>query len=316
MRRSQQLHALAATARIANIPSVVSNVWLGIALGASATGGHADGTVYWQAAILGIAGGCLYLAGNFLNDWADRGWDAERRPERGLPQALFPAGFYLCTALASGALGLAAAAVIDRKCVLVALMIGLSIALYTRVHKRAAWSVIPLGWCRALLPVLGFIGETSAESGDHPARLTAALLACSGGLFLHVMGLSLSARRESFAGPPSLPAGFARGIFPVAAAVVFFASSQCLELPLLPCLLGLLPYGLWIALCLTVFRHPVAKHVSNLLAGIPLVDWIALLPLAMMQGSGGWTALAVTSLALPPAALLLGKGLQQMAPAT
>ena len=33
MNRSGKLHALLSTARVANIPSVVSNVWLGVILG-------------------------------------------------------------------------------------------------------------------------------------------------------------------------------------------------------------------------------------------------------------------------------------------
>ena len=100
----------------------------------------------------------------------------------------------------------------------------------------------------------------------------------------------------------------------VAAAVAMaLAVSGCLALPFLTCLPGLLSYGLWLTLCLTVFRQPVRRQVANLLAGMPLVDWIVLLPLAV---AGGTTNLAVICLVLPPLAVVGGKLLQRLAPAT
>lgn len=319
MRPSQQLRALAATARIANIPSVISNVWLGVALGVPATGGLADDPSRGPVATLALAGVGLYLAGNFFNDWADRGWDAERRPERALPRGLFPPGLYLAVALACGLLGVSAAAAVHRGCLMVALLIVTCIVSYTRWHKRSAWAVVPLGMCRALLPGLGFIGflPPDAWGGAHPPGLGVAAVIASGcGLFLHITGLSLSARHESLAGMPDRPISWSRGLFPVVAIAMGIASFRCLALPFQLCVLGLLPYGLWLGLCLTRWRRPVASHVSNLLAGIPLVDWIVLLPLALAQGVHGWTALAAMSLLLPPLAVLLGKLLQRLAPAT
>ncbi|MEI8038593.1 MAG: UbiA family prenyltransferase [Verrucomicrobiota bacterium] len=312
-RLTRQLHALAATARLANLPSVAGNVWLGMALGTLA-----DGVAWGRAALLATSGIGLYLAGSFFNDWADRGWDAAHRPERALPQGLFSARLYLAVAVACGLLGLGAAAAADYRSLPVALLIVMAIVTYTRWHKRSPWAVIPMGLCRALLPGLGFIGILSPAAwrigggAPHPG-VPAALIASACGLFLHIVGLSLSARRESLEGPPGRALGFARVLFPAAAACLFFASSQCLALPLWPCLLGLLPYALWIALCLTVFRQPVSVHVSNLLAGVPLVDWIVLLPLALATGTPGWAAVC---LVLPPLAFLLGTVLQRLAPAT
>ena len=324
MMPTRQLHALAATARLANIPSVVGNVWLGIALGAMVAGKLSQGHALVIAALLGVSGVCLYLAGNFLNDWADRQWDAAHRPERALPQGVIAPGFYRTVARVCGALGLLVAAMIHLRCGLVALLLVLCIVIYTRFHKCAAWSVIPLGLCRALLPVLGFTGVAAlnavpvAGRENQPAWLLAALAACACGLLLHIAGLSLSARRESLGPSPSdRTMAFGRILFPAAALAMFVASSQCLALPLLPCLLGLLPYGLWITLCLTTFRQPLPVQVANLLAGIPLVDWIVLLPLALTQGATReWTALTSVSLLLPPLACLLGKLLQRLAPAT
>jgi hypothetical protein len=59
--------------------------------------------------------------------------------------------------------------------------------------------------------------------------------------------------------------------------------------------------------------------VSRLLAGIPLVDWIALLPVAMtfMSNSreGAWP-MALACFLIPPLAFLSALLLQRLAPAT
>jgi 4-hydroxybenzoate polyprenyltransferase len=319
MRPATKFHALSATGRIANIPSVVGNVWLGIALAAAARGGLPDGHFWGLAAALGLAGMCLYLAGNFLNDWADRDWDAAHRPERALPQALFAPGIYLSVALACGTLGLSIAAAVHPRCLVVALVIGLCIVLYTRVHKRAAWSVIPMGLCRALLPVLGWAGfaTPAASQLDGRGPATAAVAACACGLFFHIAGLSLSAKHEATDPPAGGGSGLSRVLFPAAALAMLLASYLLLSLPLLFCVLGLLPYGLWICLGLAFFRTPVQRHVANLLAGIPLVDWIVLLPLALTLGADQRAQpLPSLCLLLPPLAFCSGRLLQRLAPAT
>jgi len=312
---SAKLHALAASARIANVPSVVSNVWLGCALVAAATRNGDDWNFLGKAAMLGAAGVSLYLAGNFLNDWADRDWDAVHRPERALPREVFPASAYLIVAGCCGVLGMGAAAAVNRWCLVVALLIGLCIVLYTRTHKRTVWAVIPMGLCRALLPVLGIAGFL------FPCKcwgwVMVGPVACAGGPFCHIVGLSLSARNESLAAPSAGAMRFAALLFPIAAASVFAVSWVVSEISLRLCLLGLLPYGLWITLCLTVFRRPVSRQVANLLAGLPLVDWIVLLPLALALGVNDRPIpLPILCLLLPPLAVLAGKLLQKIVPAT
>jgi len=312
MRVYAPLQAVAASARLANIPSVISNVWLGIAVAVWADGWPPDGQAVGRAAWLVLAGVGLYLAGSFLNDWADRDWDTRHRPERALPRAVVPAGYYLTAALGCLALGCGAAATVHRASLLVALLIGLCIVVYTLLHKRSAWAVVAMGLCRALLPVLGFSGFVAAL-GTPAAWLLGGLGLSAGGVFCYVAGLSLRARGEALAGlAPKAAGGIAR--WAVAAAVAMtLAVRGCLALPFLTCLPGLLSYGLWLTLCLTVFRQPVRRQVSNLLAGIPLLDWIVLLPLAM---AGGAVNLAVICLVLPPLAVVGGKLLQRLAPAT
>ncbi|MCX6868789.1 MAG: UbiA family prenyltransferase [Verrucomicrobia bacterium] len=323
MSHSAKLHALCASARIANIPSVAGNVWLGIALAATLRDALPDGHFWVLAAALGLAGVCLYLAGSFLNDWADRDWDAAHRPERALPQALMAPGFYLSVALACGTLGMCLAAAVHRHSLLVALLIVSCIVLYTWVHKRSAWSVVPLGLCRALLPVLGFVGCVTAELAPFSAwsagtaRLTAALAACACGMFLHIAGLSLNARYETMEEPPAGVIGLSRILFPASATAMFLASWLLLSFPLLFCVLGLLPYGLWMGFCLASSRQSVEVHVANLLGAIPLVDLIVLWPLALIGGANRWAPpLPTVCILIPILAFSSGRLLQRLSPAT
>lgn len=309
------IHALAASARMANIPGVLGNVWLGIALAAPTMTSVHKGPFWCMAATLAMAGLCLYLAGCFLNDWADRSWDARHRPERALPQALFAPGIYLSVTMVFCLLGCGLAAAIALPCLLVALAIVICIGLYTWMHKRSVWSVVPMGLCRALLPVLGFTGclawiQTSAAS-------CAALVACSCGLFFHIVGLSLRARGESI--PRPMPGGIALAgiLFPLAAASMLLATFLLFSFPIWLCISGLMPYAFWTGFCQTVARTPVTAHVSGALAGIPLLDWIVLLPLALAPGFDVWSnPIAVLCLCYPPIAFFSGRSLQRLAPAT
>ncbi len=305
---SHHFRALAASARLANVPSVAGNVFLGAALATLAGWSGTAQALYVSIVLLVWSGVFLYLAGNFLNDWADRSWDEIHRRERALPSGLFTPRTYFFAACAFGLLGLCTAAVVRPQCLIVASMIVIAIVIYTWSHKWAAWSVIPMGSCRALLPVLGFAGFAA------PQGFPIALIACACGLFFHIVGLSLSARSESMATAPTGLLRFARWLFLPAALSMFFASWVGLVCPLEVSLFGIFPYALWIGLCLTVFRKPVHRHVSNLLAGIPLADWIVLLPLALTAAAPGTMALAC--LIGPPCAFLASKALQRLAPAT
>lgn len=307
------LRALAATARLANIPSVLSNVWLGIVLGLLSTGRAIDAGFGFAAAALCLAGICLYLAGNFINDWADRKWDAARRPERALPRGLFPPGLYLSLAAAFLLAGLGAAVAVCGAGFQIALTIAICILLYTWLHKRTACSVIPLALCRALLPLLGFVAITSPGE----IRFSIAVGAAGLGLFCHIAGLSLSARREASEKVRHSGCHASAVLFVLAILASFSSAHFILRLPLLHCLTGLAPYILWITITLARFRQPVSAQVSRLLAGIPLVDWMLLLPLFLSHQT--WPlpqSITISCLCLPPLAVLAGRALQRYASAT
>ena len=89
-----------------------------------------------------------------------------------------------------------------------------------------------------------------------------------------------------------------------------------LRLPPVACLIAVLPYALYTAHALLP-RYHIAARVSALLAGIPLADWILLLPMCLVVPNAvSDTAAADICLWLPPMAFIAGRLLQRIAPAT
>ena len=163
MSRPGKVRALLATLRIANAPSVVSNVFLGIVLGwivRFSWRGLALSDFDWGRASLACCGGVLlYFSGNLANDWFDRHWDAEIRPERALPSGQFRPFSYLIFSLLFAASGILIGFWLRLTSGYVALLICLLICIYTYFHKRAIWAVIPMGLCRAGLYFFGFFSQ-------------------------------------------------------------------------------------------------------------------------------------------------------------
>ena len=316
----QKFQLLLASTRLANHPSVVCNVWLGVAMGVSFCPPMLP---YWPAAFqLAVSGILLYLSGNFLNDWHDRHWDAQHRPERALPQGAFAPGLYLGLGAFCALSGVALAGFIGVASGGVAAVIVLCVVIYTRWHKQAAWSVLVMGLCRALLPLLFFIEWPlgGIRSGRYSGGIFPALVFISVAvlaLMLYVAALSWIARSETKPSPPA--ASGVDGRFLLAVSGLSMAVFGLCWHPLLG-LLGLLPFACWLGLCLTRYRQPVPRHIAALLAGLPLLDWVLLLPLSVWMlrtmGEVRHLPLALTCLLLPPLAFVSGRLLQRVAAAT
>ncbi len=304
MKPGTKIHALLSTARIANVPSVVSNLGVGVLLGSVEAG--ADFSWPWP---LMVAAVLFYISGNFLNDWQDREWDRENRPERALPKGMFSANAYLAVAVVGAVVGLALAATYGLGALLVSGILGWLIWLYTKIHKKAAWAVIPMGLCRACLPLLGYVAMRDGIAG--PTLFPAAAL------LIYIVALSLSARCESL---PDVPEGMRlRSRAMLVGSGLIAAALPVLLSPSLGWI-GLLAFGLWLVMCLTKFASPVPAHVSALLAGIPLVDWVTLLPMAFiwlrLERVVATDPMFLVAVLLPPLAFVSGRALQRIAPAT
>lgn len=336
-----RLRAILATMRVANLPSVVSNVWLGIALAFSQWGfwAYADphtsesqpfpGLVSLLAASL-----CAYLCGSFLNDWHDQRWDAIHRPERALPAGLVSARAYLFTAVALAIACLVLAFDAGPRTVPAFLSILICAGLYTRTHKQNPAAVLAVPSCRALLVIAGYLWarprlfeviwqdyddgfRASLEGLWYCCKTVSVPLTHTLGVFCYVLGLSLFARHEATGNP-------SHGMAVVARALLWLplAAMSAWWIPYYP-LAGaaaLIPFAAWTTLSLTIFRRPLPRLVSALLAGMPLVDFIALLPLATALALPDQSVFAspflATTLLLPLAAFALALLLQRLAPAT
>jgi hypothetical protein len=151
-----------------------------------------------------------------------------------------------------------------------------------------------MGLCRACLPVLGYVAVRGGIGG------TMLLPALS--LLLYIIALSLSARWESKPDVPEEKKNLSRLL--LAAAGFVAALIPMMVMPLVGWI-GMIAFFLWMGLCVTKYRLPVPAHVSALLAGIPLVDWVK-----------AFDPMFSIAVFLPPAAFLIGRLLQRVAPAT
>lgn len=329
-----RLRALLATLRIANAPSVVSNVWLGFMVGWmvwSYPFWHRFEAPAWKAlGILSTAGLCLYFAGNLANDWFDRNWDKVRRPERALPSGLFHPRSYLTGAVVLSMAGVGLAAMESSASAICAVVILSLVACYTWFHKKAIWAVVPMGLCRAGLYAMSFFASWQVWD-PHDQRygdidITGIIVSKLGiiitlmtGLFCYIVGLSLSARYEGMENPPPGPLVVSKTLL-----FLPILAMSCWFMPLSPLfgIIGMIPFLIWLILCVTRFRTPIPRYVSALLAGIPLVDFIAAAPIALYLDSdlieqSLWDLPHLQALLLIPLiAFILGRLLQKVAPAT
>lgn len=323
MNRNGKLHALLATARIANVPSVVSNVWLGAAMGMmlQLKADHVGKVPEYFWAVVGqlaIAGICLYVAGNFLNDWMDRKWDLQNRPERALPRGLFKPSAYLASALLSATVGVVLAWSSNEPAGIVALEIVVSIVIYTICHKQTAWSVLPMGLCRALLPLMGSVAMVQ-NPPDLPTAFTNVLplVGLAAGVFSYIVALSLSARNESKNNPTEALGHLSLGLFLVVPLLMLWPFYFThISHPMF--YFATIPYLVWIGLCKSIFRKPIPRYVSALLAGIPIVDWIPLISLGVIWGGKNHSIplFGIACFVIPPIAFIASLFLQRLAPAT
>lgn len=263
-----------------------------------------------------LVGILLYISGNFFNDFSDRDWDMTYRPERALPSGIFSPGTYLFAAFFFAAAGIGLAFWINYWCGLVALLLLACIVIYTYYHKCSIWSVIPLGLCRGLLPVLG-ICASFAEKGEHLQILARQdiwdMFLPSFALICYIIGLSLSARCESIGEETAKAKFFARallifsGLLATIGGWLFSpgAAGICYAV-----------FLLFLGVCFTKFRRPVPVYVSALLAGIPFLDGIVLIPAGILAWNTELYYMAVFLMFSAPIAVLLARLLQRIAPAT
>jgi 4-hydroxybenzoate polyprenyltransferase and related prenyltransferases len=261
MNATGKLRAWLVLARASNLPTVWSNCIAGCWLGGWAPGA--------TVLLLCVAGSLFYTGGMFLNDFCDVGFDRQYKPDRPIIAGqVTRREVGLATAVFMIA-GLLLALAIKHNVLLWSAILVFVITAYDFLHKRISWAPVLMAACRFLLYL------TAAASGAF--GLTPRALGFALALGFYVVGLSYLARGESQARRTSM-LWLLLLFAPVFAGFYF----DCAVLALL-CALPLL---LWICRAFIVAKQNVDRGVAALLAGIVLVDLLAVSPVSLLPWLG------------------------------
>ena len=282
--------------RVSNLPTVWSNTLVGLTIGAATAGQVPDSLVLLVVLAL-FAMSLFYIGGMFLNDAFDAGIDAIERPERPIPagevsaRQVFMAGF---TLLGAGiALVAVKGSLVTQQALLVPLLSSVALAMcivaYNMWHKENPASPLIMGLCRV------FVYVTTATLVV-PAISTQQVLAALA-LLAYLIGLTAIAKQENLSSVSSLwPLGL------LFLPIVFWQwSGNWNWLTLLACI----ALFVWVlrACRLLADRKPgnIPKAVAGMLAGISLVDALALASMTTREHSG----FMLSSMGFADAALII-----------
>lgn len=270
---NQKFRTLLILGRVSNLPTVWSNCLAAWWLSCFSRYGQfvPDRDYYWKLPLLFIGTSALYSGGMFLNDAFDVDFDRQRRSTRPIPSGAIAVNWVWAYGWALIGLGILLLIFCGKWTGALAVVLAVCIVAYDATHKVITASPWLMGLCRFwVYAIAGTIGQ-----GDYNGRP----IWCGAALALYVVGLSYVARRES--GAPG------RGMIPYWPLLLLIA-------PILLAMLmdsgGSRKPGIylsvvlicWIIRCTrTVFlggEIVVVRIVSGLLAGIVLVDWLAVAP--------------------------------------
>lgn len=272
--------------RVSNLPTVWSNCLAGWTLG---HGGQWRGLA---AAVVSVT--FLYIGGMFLNDAFDADFDRRHRALRPIPGGLISEAEVWRWGTAWLALGVAGLLWTGTTAAALAGILAACIVVYDATHKHTTFGPALMGGCRFLVYL------TAAAAGG--GALTGEVIWPAVALGLYVLGVSGLARRESGKGRPAA--------WPIALLAAPLALAALLgnddRWSRTAALVG--SVGIWIvwAVAETFWRtYPrVGATVSRLLAGLALVDLLAVAP---GESRGLWAY---------PALFLAAIFLQRFVPAT
>lgn len=158
--------------RLSLLPSALADVLVGLVLGAGGTWPPGAGPLLLIAASLGIYHGAMAL-----NDWADRGRDAGRRPERPIPSGAVSPGAALALGLTLMGAGVGAAAAAAPRLGLWMGAVALAALAYDLAGRGPWRGPALLALCRAGNLGAGLVATGWAQGGAlEPRRLAPALL--------------------------------------------------------------------------------------------------------------------------------------------
>ena len=280
------LRTLLVLGRVSNLPTVWSNCLAGWILGGA---GPVD-----RLALVATGATLLYLAGMYFNDAFDASFDRQHRPERPIPSGAISGTAVWQWALVWFSAGLACLWPLGTVPAILGTLLAASIFVYDAIHKIFAFSPVLMAGCRFFLVLL------AASVGNQGVTGLAMWSALA--LAAYVIGLSFIAQRES--------THMALRYWPVLllltplilAAIIDTGPFQTVSIVLSVMLI------VWIFRSMRFAFGPgqrnIGRAVSSLLAGIVLVDALAVVPGAT------WSAIVFATF------FLLALIFQQFVPAT
>ena len=260
MNSNPQLRTLLVLGRVSNLPTVWSNCLAGWWL--------SGGGTYWKLPFLLLGMSALYTGGMFLNDAFDADFDQQRRVSRPIPSGKIPATTVWRFGWAWLGLGILCLLFLGKLAAALAIVLAVCILIYNAVHKAVTVSPWLMGLCRFWVYVVA--GTTGVWGLNGWPIAGGAVLA------FYIVGLSYVAKRESFRGP--VPHG---PLLLLAAPIVLALMMNTGEWRA-PAIYASLIVTIWLGWCVRpVFlagKINVGRMVTGLLAGIVLVDWLAVAP--------------------------------------
>lgn len=255
-----RLRTLLILGRVSNLPTIWSNCLAGWWLGG---GGH------WEKLPLLLFGAsALYVGGAFLNDAFDTGFDRQRHPTRPIPSGAITREWVWIWSSGLLTVGTLALAFTGKAAGILALVLLACVVIYDAAHRAVTASPWLMGLCRFWLYVIA--GATGAWG------VNGWPIWCGAALAFYIAGLSFVAQRARVRGAvPWWPLLLLAA--PIGLAMLMNSGAAWNAAALVSFVLAL-----WTARTVwpLVFAAEanVPRVVSGLLAGIVLVDWLAVAP--------------------------------------
>jgi hypothetical protein len=225
----------------------------------------------WQALLcVSISVSFLYLGGMFLNDAFDAGFDRNHRTTRPIPSGLITEKEVWRWGFAWLMLGLAGMVWLGAVTAVLALFLAVCILFYNAIHKIMVIAPALMGGCRLLV----YLAAASVGLNGVTGEAVWKGLALAG----YIVGLSCLARKESVA----VRIQYWPGIFLAAPVfVAWLADDGPDQRAAAFCSVVLILWVVWTLLQTFGREHPnIGRAVSRLLAGIALVDLLAVADLS------------------------------------
>jgi hypothetical protein len=266
--RPSKLRTFLILGRVSNLPTVWSNCLAGWWL--------AGGGPWVGLLCVSISVSFLYLGGMFLNDAFDAGFDGNHRRTRPIPSGAISEKEVWRWGFAWLVLGLAGLLVwADGVTVVLALLLAGCILIYNAIHKIVAIAPVLLGGCRFLV----YLAAASVGLNGVTGEIIWKGLALAG----YVVGLSCLARKES----APVRVQYWPGIFLAAPLfIAWLADDGRDQRAAALCSILLILWVVWTLFQTLGREHPnIGRAVSRLLAGIALVDLLAVADLSQASAA-------------------------------